>query len=241
MTLPNNPCLYDAINTTWPARSLTVQNGWDIRDGAGGGKRVSAATLAADALPDIALAEAAMKALNQGNLFMIRDGEDELDTALAARGYRIIDPVTLYACDNCILVNGPLPIAQSYAVWDPIHVMVEIWAAGGIPRQRIDLMHRVTTPKTGILARDGDTPAGTAFIAMHGDVAMIHAVEVLANHRRQGVAQKIMAQAAHWAARQGAKYMTLMTTTDNIAANTLYQQMGMTAVGNYHYRIKDHP
>ncbi len=58
--------LYDVIEATWPPASLTEVGPFTIRDGAGGGKRVSAATInqpvTADDLP---IAEAAMQALGQ--------------------------------------------------------------------------------------------------------------------------------------------------------------------------------
>ncbi|MDG1293980.1 MAG: GNAT family N-acetyltransferase, partial [Planktomarina sp.] len=81
--------------------------------------------------------------------------------------------------------------------------------------------------------------AGVGFLALDGDIAMLHAVEVLPSFRRTGVAKKLMAQAAKWAEDQGAKYMALMATRDNTAANNLYSSLGMRPVGHYHYRIKD--
>ena len=239
MKLPNTEMLYRAIDATWPALSVRRHEGWDIRDGAGAGKRVSAATLALDSWADIALAEQAMQALGQEMLFMIREGETKLDMELEARGYKVVDPVTLYVCKNTRLVPKFLPAAQSYAIWEPLQVMREIWSAGGINAERIALMHRVQGPKTGLLARSADTPAGTAFLALEGDIAMIHAVEVLHSFRRTGVARKLMAQAAKWAQDNGATYMSLMTTTKNVAANKMYQSMGMKPVGHYHYRTKE--
>ena len=239
MNLLNTKRLYNATNATWPAMSVRRHEGWDIRYGAGAGKRVSATTLALDSWTDIAPAEQAMQALGQEMLFMIREGETELDMRLEVRGYKIIDPVIIYACENAFLVPKFLPVAQSYAIWEPLQVMREIWAMGGINAERIALMHRVQGPKTGLLARSADTPAGTAFLALDGDIAMIHAVEVLQSFRRTGVAQKLMAQAAKWAQDNGATYMSLMTTTKNVAANKLYQSMGMKPVGHYHYRTKE--
>lgn len=239
MNFPDIPRLYDTTNATWPALSVRRHEGWDIRNGAGGGKRASAATLAQESIADIAVAELAMLALGQTKLFMIRQNDTELDMALAARGYEIIDPVTLYVCENAALVPEMLPRAQSYAIWEPLQVMREIWAAGGITPERIELMHRVQGPKTGLLARSADTPAGAAFLALNGDIAMIHAVEVLDSFRRTGVARKLMAQAAKWAQDNGANYMSLMTTTHNAAANELYLSMGMIPAGTYHYRIKE--
>ena len=239
MTLPSVQRLYQAINTTWPARTTRQEAGWEIRDGAGGGKRVSAVTSAQTELPDIDWVEARLSEQGQEHLFMIRDGDEILDAALAARGYEIIDPVTLYLCEIAPLRPASLPRAQSYSIWEPLHIMREIWAAGGIHAPRIALMHRVQTPKTALLARSGDSPAGVGFLALDGEIAMLHAVEVLPEFRRTGVAKKLMAQAAKWAEGHGAKYMALMTTRDNQAANRLYSSLGMRPVGHYHYRIKD--
>ncbi|MBT4897171.1 MAG: GNAT family N-acetyltransferase [Rhodobacteraceae bacterium] len=237
--MPSVQRLYQAINTTWPARTTRQEAGWEIRDGAGGGKRVSAVTSAQTELPDIDWVEARLSEQGQEHLFMIRDGDEILDAALAARGYEIIDPVTLYLCETAPLRPASLPRAQSYCIWEPLHIMREIWAAGGIRDRRIALMHRVQSPKTALLARSGDSPAGVGFLALDGEIAMLHAVEVLPEFRRTGVAKKLMAQAAKWAEGHGAKYMALMTTRDNQAANRLYSSLGMRPVGRYHYRIKD--
>ena len=209
MTLPSVQRLYQAINTTWPARTTRQEAGWEIRDGAGGGKRVSAVTSAQTELPDIDWVEARLSEQGQEHLFMIRDGDEILDAALAARGYEIIDPVTLYLCETAPLRPASLPRAQSYCIWEPLHIMREIWAAGGIRDRRIALMHRVQSPKTALLARSGDSPAGVGFLALDGEIAMLHAVEVLPEFRRTGVAKKLMAQAAKWAEGHGAKYMAL--------------------------------
>ena len=239
MTLPTAHRLFEATTTTWPARTTRQEAGWEIRDGAGGGKRVSAVILAHKDFANIEWIEATLTTQGQEHLFMIRDGDEILDAALAARGYEIIDPVTLYLCETARLRPVSLPRAQSYCIWEPLHIMREIWAAGGIHGPRIALMHRVQTPKTALLARSGDTPAGVGFLALDGEIAMLHAVEVLPSFRRMGVAKKLMAQAAKWAEDHGARYMALMTTRDNTAANRLYSSLGMRPVGQYHYRIKD--
>jgi len=117
--------------------------------------------------------------------------------------------------------------------------MHEIWNAGSIGKNRVAVMYRVQGPKTGLLAREGDTAAGTAFLALDGNIAMVHAVEVLQSFRRKGVARKLMAQAADWAQARGAVYMSVITTNRNVAANTLYRSLGMYPVAKYHYRIKE--
>ena len=63
-----------ALDATWPAAARQSMGPWIIRDGQGGGKRVSAATPNSDWTPaDIQTAEAAMQDLGQTPLFMITD------------------------------------------------------------------------------------------------------------------------------------------------------------------------
>jgi hypothetical protein len=57
-------------------------------------------------------------------------------------------------------------------------------------------MERAAGPKTALLGRVRDRAAGTAFVALHDDVAMVHALEVVPGFRRAGVARNLMQGAA---------------------------------------------
>ncbi len=229
--------LYDVCEATWPPARDWEQNGWTLRDGAGGGKRVSAATRSNKGA-DPAAAETAMKEAGEVPLFMLREGEGDLDAALEARGYKIIDPVNLYTCPISNLTDIPIPRVTAFNIWEPLAIMEEIWATGGIGPGRLDVMARAET-KTGILARWNEKPAGTAFAGVHDGICMVHAVEILPHQRRQGVAQWIMRKAAFWAEEQGAHTMSVLCTQANSAANALYASLQMEVVGQYHYRIKE--
>ena len=226
--------LYQVIDHTWPAARLWTEGGWTLRDGQGGGKRVSAATIAAPEA-DIAQAEASMRAMGQRPLFMIRSGDDPLDTELAARGYAIVDPVNLYVAPVAQLTDVPIPRVTAFDIWEPLAIMLEIWAKGGIGPERIQVMHRAKT-KTAILTRWNEMPGGVAFAAIHDGVCMVHAVEVLEHQRQQGVAKWLMRRAAFWAERQGADRLAVLCTKANVGANRLYQSLGFAHVGDYHYR-----
>jgi len=95
----------------------------------------------------------------------------------------------------------------------------------------------VTTPKTAILGRTDDTPSGAAFVALGGQTAMLHALEVRPALRRQGSAHNMLTAAANWAQDQGATTFSLVATEANTPARTLYERMGMIAVDRYHYRV----
>lgn len=238
MTTPDQ--LYAAIDGTWPALRLREAGPFTLRDGDGGGQRVSAATLreAGAAAPDeqaLARAEAAMAS----PIFMIRDSDSALDAALQARGYAIKDPVTLYTCAPASLTDRPIPRVTTFCIWEPLQIMADIWAEGGIDAPRLRVMHRASGPKTGILGRIDDQPAAAAFVAIHDGIAMLHALEVRSVHRRKGLAAWIMRQAAFWAQEHGAQTLSVLVTQANAPANALYSALGLRAAATYHYRIKD--
>ncbi|MDO8881388.1 N-acetyltransferase [Pseudotabrizicola sp.] len=205
--------------------------------GQGGGKRVSAATAEPEwrdeAIPE---AEAAMLALHQPPLFLIRQGDDLLDQALQSRGYRVVDPVVAYVAPASALANPPAPPMAAFAHWPPLAICAEIWAEGGIGAARLAVMQRVEGPKSAILGRANDQPTGVAFVAIHQGVAMVHALEVRPEARRQGSAHNILRAAGAWAQQNGADTLSLVVTVANTTARNLYTSMGMEVVGHYHYR-----
>lgn len=236
--LPTAQTLYEVCAQTWPAAREHRLGPWMIRDGQGGGQRVSAATLEGDLADDIGAAEAAMQALDQPALFMIRDGDESLDAALAARGYSVKDPVNIYACPIAALTDVAIPRVTAFTIWEPLQIMRDIWAAGGIGPSRIEVMARADVPKTGLLGRWNDQPAGTGYVGIHQGIAMVHALEILEHQRGQGVGKWLMRRAADWAQSHGAHHMSVICTQENAGANALYASLGMSLVGRYHYRIK---
>ena len=222
-----------AMDATWPAAASWRVGPFHLRDGAGGGKRVSAATLDGDWTPaDLATAEAAMPQ----PLFMIRPRDGALDDALAARGYARIDPVVAYAMPTAAV--APPPDMAAFAHWPPLQIAVDLWAEGHIGPTRLAVMQRAAAPKTALLARNSGRAAGVAFVAIHERIAMLHALEVAPAHRRQGSAQNIVRAAALWAREHGADTLALVVTEANAAARSLYASFGMQVVGQYHYRQK---
>ena len=227
--------LFATLDATWPAAQSWRDGPWRHRDGAGGGQRVSATTLEGDASEQ---ALDRLLATAPPRLFMIRTGtaESRLDAWLADRGYDVKDPCIGWAC-RIDPETPPPPPMTGFAIWPPLSIMADLWAEGGIDAARLAVMERAQGPKTGILGRIDDRAAGVAFVAMRGDVAMLHALEVTVDQRRKGAARQIMAHAANWAAGQGARCLCLVTTGDNAPSNALYASLGMERVAQYHYRV----
>lgn len=222
--------LAQLMEATWPPARSWRQGPFLCRDGAGGGKRVSAAScLDAWHMADL-------DALDQPTV-VIRAGDDDLDAALESRGWRIVDPVVAFAAPVALL-TAELPSLAAFAHWPPLEITRTIWEEGGIGPERVAVMDRVAGAKTAILARHGDRPAGAAFVALHEGEVMLHALEVRPGSRRQGVGQTLVHAAANWAASEGAQRLSLVVTRRNLAALALYARLRMQDVGCYHYRMK---
>ena len=230
--------LYEVIDYTWPAARRWQAGPWTLRDGQGGGQRVSAATAhgAAVTEDDISAAEAQMREIGQTPIFQMRGADDAaLDAMLAKRGYEKRDPTNIYMAPIAALTDIEIPRVTAFAIWEPLAIMRELWVQSGIGPERQAVMARATT-KTAILARWNEKPGGIGFAALHGDICMVHAVEVLPHQRRQGVAGWIMRRAAFWAQGHGARHISVLCVSDNEPANALYRALGFTQVGQYHYR-----
>ena len=219
------------MEATWPPASSWRLGPWRLRLGAGGGKRVSAASVAGNWSPaDIDAAAAAMA----DPLFLLRPEDAALDQALAARGYAMIDPVAAY--HSPVTAFDPPPVLTTFPHWPPLQIACELWTGGHIGPERIAVMSRVTGPKTAILSRTTDRATGVAFVAVHGTIAMLHALEVTPGSRRQGSARNILRAAAAWGRDHGADSLALVVTEANHPARALYASQGMQVVGQYHYR-----
>ena len=240
MTLPDSRILTESLDTTWPPAATWRVGPFTLSDGAGGGKRVSSATTeTAAGRDDITRAASAMGETGAARLFRLDEASADLDSILADQGYQTVDPTLFYASEIGTLLNpGQRPL-DAIAAETRLGIQAEIWEQGGIGAPRLAIMDRVTVPKTWLLARLNDRAAGTAFLGIHNNLAMIHAIEVLPRARRQGAARAMIHRAAKWATERGATHLGLAVTAANEPANALYASLGMRQVGKYHYRI--HP
>lgn len=232
--------LFAALDATWPALAQHTAGGWLVRHGADGGKRVSAATVLtpAKAAASIDAAEAAHLALGQEPLFCLRPDDAAADRALAERGYHTLDPVQIFTSPAASIAAEPPAHMSSFAIWPPLAIIDEVWHQGHIGPARRAVMDRVSGAKTAILGRVSDRAAGAVFVAMHDDMAMIHALHVDPAQRRQGLARNLVRAAAAWAISQRADQLSLAVTAANAPACALYRSLGMQVASHYHYRAR---
>ena len=230
MTLPGAEEVLAALEATWPAAEVHDRGPVRLRRGEGGGKRVSATSVEAE-FDDhaIARAEAAMADMGQPPLFMLRPHETVLDDLLAARGYGLVDPVTLYARPA-----GPGPLPPEAEGWSD--GLCALWVAGGIGPERRAVMERAPGPKAFLVLPGPDAPDAAVFVACGGQGAMLHALHVAPSARRRGHGRALTEGAVHWAAAKGAPWIALAVTDANTPARALYASLGFEPVGRYWYR-----
>jgi GNAT superfamily N-acetyltransferase len=233
---PHNNRLMDTMDATWPAAEFRPVGPWLLRRGEGGGQRVSAASTE-DQRAVLDPAEQGMRAWHQPPLFRITPDQAELDSRLAGAGYAVKDPVVFYAVPVATLADGRDETVKVFRVTSPLATVDEIWSHGGIGPGRCAVMTRPAGPCMTLLARTDDRPVGVAFVAIDNDIAMIHAIEVAPEHRRKGGGAILLHGAASFAAQHGAYWLTLAVTEANAPARGLYEKLGMTPAGHYHYRI----
>lgn len=224
---------FSTLAATWPGVTES-REGWTLRRATDAGNRVSSATRE-DARADPEAAARAMRAMGQPPLFMIRDGEEDLDSALDALGYLPEDPSVILAAPAAQLrIDGAeRAVIRCDA---PLARMTEIWRENDIGAARLEVMGRAAEPRTFLLARDGDRPAGCAFLAAAGDVAMIHALAIAPFARRKGLGTRATRAAAAWAVENGAAELALAVREDNAAALELYRRLGFETRARYRYR-----
>ena len=234
---PDDPALARAFETTWPAAEFADAGGFRVGRGLGAGGRVSSARAMRPDWTgaDIAAAEAVHREWGQPAVFRLLDDDQRLADALTQRGYRAENPTAVMVADCDRLADRAVPGMTVFALWPPLAIQGDIWAAGHIGAARQAVMPRVALPKTAILGRHADRAVGAAFVAADGPVAMIHAIEILPGFRRKGMATWLIRKAAEWAQAQGATRLALAVSRRNTSARALYDRIGFAETGGYSY------
>lgn len=231
--------LSHAFEATWPAAEYADAGGFRVGRGHGAGGRVSSARVVGDwTQGDIAAVEAIHAAWDQQPMFRALDDDNDLIAALTSAGYLRETPTAIMAAPIAMLTDKIIPAVTTFAVWPPLAIQRDLWRAGNINDARQAVMMQADLPKAAILGRIDDRAAGAAFVAIVDKVAMVHAVEVLPEFRRRGLAGWMMRQAALWAAEQGADLIGLAVSRANTGARATYDKMGFTEVAGYSYFAK---
>jgi ribosomal protein S18 acetylase RimI-like enzyme len=229
------------IDATWAAPHRAHLGEWTIRQGKGGGSRVSSIAPTGD--PGAPLAEAIGKAAaisrgwGQRPLFQIGPDDAALDALLESQGWRAEDHSIVYAGVADRLAQTTVPEGvMAIMVRGPLAALDKLWTAGGVGPARRAVMAATQARKETILLRLQDRAAAALFVACAGSTAMLHALHVAPEYRRRGLGLAAVAAAARRGMEMGATTLSLAVTSANQPARALYNTMGMTEVCTYHYR-----
>lgn len=234
---PNS--FWAASEICWPPLNKKNIGPWVIREGEGGGNRVSSTT-ANDFFTkeDIFIAENHMQLLNQKNIFHIREKDLELDNILERLGYSLVDKTVVYGLKIAKMSSPCVPPMTAFNIWPPLRIMKDIWEIGGTTDSRISVMERCKVRKTAILGRIENKAAGCAFISEYKGIAILQALFVLPSYRRKGLARFLISESVKWVSYADSAYLALMTDKYNKEARGLYDSLGMKIIDKYHYRVK---
>lgn len=231
-----DPALSRAFEESWPAAEYRDVGGFRIGRGLGAGGRVSSARPLQGWTPrGIQDAIATHREWDQPALFRAMQDDLPVKQALRDAGLVPTKPTAILEASTAMLADADLPYLSTIPSWPPLAIQREIWAAGSISAARQDTMQRVALSKMSLLGRTKDWPVAAAFLAWTDDVAMIHALEVAPNARRQGMGEWLVRGAAQIARQAGASRLGLAVTLENTGAVGLYRKLGFTTVGVYDY------
>jgi GNAT superfamily N-acetyltransferase len=225
----------------WPARERDRLGGWRLNASAGRSMRINACwpLSAPDSDPEAALnaVEAWYAARGLPPQFKLTDGLSEsIDLAkrLAARGYA--------ASKETLVMLGPTggegdPAIQVLATPDAAFEAV-FTATAGDPedgRERIEALARIPAPaRFARLDVDG-APAAIGASAIGGGFAGVFGMRTAPDHRRKGLARRVLRALIAEAATLGAGRAWLQVEAGNAPAIALYADEGFAPAYGYRY------
>ncbi len=232
----------------WPAGETAPLGEWQLRANRGVTNRANSAWASGDpGLP----ARAAIEAVEQ--FYAERDQPpifqlspltrpDELDAALASRGYESYAPVTVQIAAAADAAQGQPREGLELECHTQLH---EDWfALSGTQGRYVGeavlvyrrMMERIAPRACFALARRAGEPVGVG-LGVHGRGWVgIFSMLTLPEHRGLGIGREILREIAHWSVIRGGNHLYLQVEAENEAAQALYSGAGFEKLYDYHYR-----
>lgn len=232
------------LNASAPPQQRLL-DGWLARFSPGKAKRARCVNaIAAGRLPlDDKLARCAALFRGAGLPLLVRitpfSQPAGLDARLAARGWARLD-------DTRVMVRtGLADAAAAPADADVQPVAIEpfaqhIGALRGSPlaqrQAHAQRLANAPVPFSAALLRHNGHVVACGQVAIEDDLAGLYDVATAAEYRRRGFGRRLCEQLLSEAAKRGATVAYLQVDTDNMAARSLYRELGFVDGYAYHYR-----
>lgn len=192
----------------------------------------------------ISVAERFYTDLGARTRFQITPGAspEELDAALAARGYVVpgrMSLCTASTADVCA-VDGPgaprvrldsEPGPDWFEVWYAVH------GGGGDRELELAMLGRVTMPSAYVCAMLGDSVVAVGRGVAESGWVGVFGMATLPEARGHGAARAVLLALAEWARARRAEGMYLQVEAENPALR-LYERMSFAPLCQYHYRAQ---
>jgi GNAT superfamily N-acetyltransferase len=229
----------------WPARESGALGGWRLNASDGWSRRINACwPLGEPGLPvdeAIAATEAFYAEHGLPACFKLADGAvvpSNLSEHLRARGYYPTHGTLVMVGE---VVGGPSdPAVTVSEAPDPAFEAVLAASAAGNTadaRERLDALSRIPAPARFARLDIGGEVAALGATAIDGDWAGIFGMRTLPDHRRKGLARRILGALLGEARTLGARRVYLQVEADNAPAIALYSGLGFTPAYGYRYWV----
>lgn len=236
----------EASLNAWPARQQLLYDGWIVRLANGYTKRANSVTPLYPSVlsveDKIAYCERLYRERELPPIFRLTSlaCPPGLDEALAARGYRVVDPTLVLHLD----IQRGMPSAPS-ASWR--QTSLEEWLSiytrlsGARPEneaRHAGILRAIALPTLyARLDGAGGEPVACGLAVREGDLVGLFDLVTDPAHRRRGHGTTLLSGMLHWAASEGARHAYLQVVRDNAPARALYDRLGFRQVYHYWYRL----
>ncbi|GAB4455327.1 MAG: GNAT family N-acetyltransferase [Anaerolineae bacterium] len=239
----------EASLNAWPALQTMLLDGWLLRFANGYSRRnnsVNALFAGREPLPEkFVRCEAIFRRQGQPPTFRMTpfSQPDDLDAALAARGYAKISPTSVQGAPLAQLPppNPAIAVRRQFAPDDPwvaAYSQMNLVRAGKEETLRQILDHIPVAGCYASIEQNGEMVACGLGVLQEQFVGLFDIVTHPAQ-RGRGLGKAIVLDLLHWAAENGAAHAYLQVVADNAPALRLYAGLGFTELYQYWYRVED--
>lgn len=239
----------EASLNAWPALQTMLLDGWLLRFANGYSRRNNSVNaLFPGRLPlteKIARCEAIFRQRDQPPTFRMTpfSQPDDLDAALAARGYPKLSPTSVQAIALAELPppNPAIAVQRQFApdaAWVVAYSQMNQVRAGKEDTLRQILEHIPVAACYASIEQNGKMVACGLGVLQEQFVGLFDIV-THPDHRGRGLGRAIVLDLMRWAVDNGAAHAYLQVVADNAPALKLYAGLGFIELYQYWYRVKE--
>jgi ribosomal protein S18 acetylase RimI-like enzyme len=226
----------------WPAAECDEIGGWRLHAASGFSGRINACWPLDD--PGLPVDDAVQRTerwystRDLPTRFKIVEGTAPvLVSHLAARGYQAGAPTLVMVGDVTGTVEPGVRTAATLDA-DFLKVFAASQAAvAGDARERLEALERVSPPRFFAVAGDG-APAAVGACAVEEQWVGIFAMRTHPDHRRRGLARRVLSTLLAHAEQSGARRAYLQVEAANLGAVELYRRAGFSEAYRYGYWVR---